>query len=86
MPHGKLVQADENIPTFVGEIHMPLMDLPRRMTVARLADGRLVVFIAIALDAKTWKDRYPEVQVVAPEGTRAKVEAAVPADTVAPPF
>ncbi|MGJ7498693.1 hypothetical protein ACSFA8_27075 [Variovorax sp. RT4R15] len=29
LPHGKLVQIDENILTVVGEIHMPLMDLPR---------------------------------------------------------
>jgi len=104
------VQIDENILTVVGEIHMPLMDLPRRMTVVRLADAGLVVFSAIALDddemsaleaygrpaylivpsdkhrldAKTWKDRYPEIQVVAPEGARAKVEEAVAVDTVAP--
>jgi len=110
LPHGKLVQIDENILTVVGEIHMPLMDLPRRMTVVRLADAGLVVFSAIALDddemsaleaygrpaylivpsdkhrldAKTWKDRYPEIQVVAPEGARAKVEEAVAVDTVAP--
>ena len=38
LPHGKLVQVDDNILTVVGEIHMPLMDLPRRMTVVRLAD------------------------------------------------
>ena len=112
LPHGKLVQVDENILTVVGEIHMPLMNLPRRMTVVRLADRRLVVLSAIALDpdemsaleaygrpaflivpsdkhrldAKTWKDRYPEVQVVAPEGARKKVEEAVQVDTVAPVF
>ena len=50
LPHGKLVQIEENILTVVGEIHMPLMDLPRRMAVVRLADARLVVFSAIALD------------------------------------
>lgn len=38
------------------------------------------------LDAKTWKDRYPEIQVVAPDGARAKVEETVPVDTVAPRF
>lgn len=112
LPHGKLQQIDDNILTVVGEIHMPLMDLPRRMTVVRLNDGRLVVFSAIALDedemagletygrpaylivpsdkhrldAKIWKDRYPEMQVVAPEGSRAKVEETVPVDTVAPRF
>lgn len=112
LPHGKPVQIDENILTVVGEIHMPLMDLPRRMTVVRLADASLVVFSAIALDddemsalegygrpaylvvpsdkhrldAKVWKDRYPEIQVISPEGARAKVEEAVAVDTVTPHF
>jgi hypothetical protein len=112
LPHGKLVQVDENILTVVGEVHMPLMDLPRRMTVVRLVDASLVIFSAIALDedemtaleaygrpavlivpsdkhrldAKTWKDRYPEIEVVAPEGARAKVEETVPVDTAAPRF
>jgi hypothetical protein len=112
LPHGKLSQIDDNILTVVGEIHMPLMDLPRRMTVVRLNDSRLVVFSAIALgedemaaleaygrpaylivpsdkhrlDAKIWKDRYPAMQVVAPEGARAKAEETVPVDTVAPRF
>ena len=112
LPHGKLVQIDDNVLTVVGEIHMPLMDLPRRMTVVRLADSRLLVFSAVALDedemaaleaygrpaylvvpsdkhrldAKIWKDRYPEMQVIAPEGARAKVEETVPVDTVAPRF
>ncbi len=112
LPHGKLSEIDHNLLTVVGEIHMPLMDLPRRMTVVRLSDSRLVVFSAIALDedemaaleaygrpaylivpsdkhrldAKIWKDRYPELRVVAPEGARAKVEEAVAVDTVAPSF
>jgi hypothetical protein len=112
LPHGKLTQIDDNILTVVGEIRMPLMNLPRRMTVVRLNDSRLVIFSAIALDAdemtsleaygrpaflivpsdkhrldaKIWKDRYPSMQVVAPEGARTKVEKAVPVDTVAPAF
>jgi hypothetical protein len=112
LPHGKLSQIDDNILTVVGQIHMPLMDLPRRMTVVRLNDSRLVVFSAIALaehemaaleaygrpaylivpsdkhrlDAKTWKDRYPEMRVVAPEGAKSKVEEVVPVDTTAPRF
>lgn len=106
------MQVDEHILTVVGDIHMPLMDLPRRMTVVHLADARLVVCSAIALDedemaaleaygrpafvvvasdkhrmdAKTWKDRYPEIQVVAPEGARAKVDDVVPVNTVTPRF
>src|SRR5437870_2448667 len=38
------------------------------------------------LDAKIWKDRYPEMHVVVPEGSRAKVEQIVPVDTTAPRF
>jgi hypothetical protein len=112
LPHGKLVSIADNILTVVGEIHMPLMDLPRRMTVVRLADASLVIFSAIALDedemaaldaygrpaflivpsdkhrldAKIWKDRYPWIQVVAPEGARAKVEDVLAVDLVAPRF
>ena len=41
LPHGKLMQIEENMLTVVGEIHMPLMDLPRRMTVVRLVDASL---------------------------------------------
>src|SRR5258706_12801461 len=32
------------------------------------------------LDARAWKDRYPQMQVVAPEGSRAKVEGVAPVD------
>jgi hypothetical protein len=112
LPHGKLTEVDENILTVTGELHMPLVELPRRMTVVRLRDGRLVIFSAIALDedemkqleeygrpaflivpndhhrldAGIWKKRYPSLQVVAPEGSRDKVEKVVPVDTSAPQF
>ena len=112
LPHGKLTKIDDNIMTVTGDIHMPLMDLPRRMTVVRLSGERLVVFSAIALDeaemaqleafgrpaylvvpsdkhrldARIWKNRYPEMRVVAPEGARAKVAEVVPVDTTAPSF
>jgi hypothetical protein len=112
LPHGKLVQIDDNILTVTGQVHMPLTDLPRRMTVVRLNDSRLVVFSAIALDedemaaleaygqpsflivpndhhrldARIWKDRYPAMQVVAPEGSRAKVNETVTVDTSVPTF
>jgi hypothetical protein len=49
LPHGKLLEVDENILTVTGELHVP-MALPRRMTVVRLRDSRLVVFSAISLD------------------------------------
>lgn len=112
LPHGKLAELEPGILTVTGTIRVPLMDLPRRMTVARLADKRLVIFSAIALDessmrvfetygkpaflvvpshrhrldAKIWKDRYPDMQVVTPEGSRAKVEEVVPVDTTEPHF
>ena len=112
LPHGKLSEVDENILTVTGDIRMPMMSLPRRMTVVRLNGSRLIVFSAIALnedemtgleaygrpaflivpsdkhrlDARPWKNRYPAMQVVAPEGARAKVEDVVPVDTVAPQF
>jgi len=42
-------RVTDDILTVVGEIDMPLMTLPRRMTLVRLRDGGLVVFSAIAL-------------------------------------
>jgi hypothetical protein len=112
LPHGKLLEIDENILSVVGQIHMPLVDLPRRMTVVRLKDGRLVVFNAIALnedemgalegygkmaflivpndhhrlDAPVWKQRYPYMEVVTPEGARKKVAEVVAVDTSMPQF
>jgi hypothetical protein len=111
-PHGRLTEIDDGILTVEGEIRMPLMVLPRRMTIARLGGSRLVIWSAIALDeaqmsrlqsfgrpaflivpnghhrldAKAWKDRFPDLVVVAPQGARAKVEAVVPVDTSAPEF
>ena len=52
MPHGPLVEIDDEILTVVGQIHMPLGNLPRRMTVVRLRDSRLLIWSAIALDDK----------------------------------
>ena len=49
-PHGPLTEVDDGILTVVGVIKMPLMQLPRRMTVVLLADGRLVIWSAIALN------------------------------------
>jgi len=112
LPHGELQRIDDAILTVVGQIEMPLGTLPRRMTVVRLSDRRLVVWSAIALreqemamieafghpaflivpndhhrlDAKVWKDRYPQIQVVAPKGSRAKIEEVVAVDTTTPEF
>ncbi|MES1177491.1 MAG: hypothetical protein ABUL62_24425 [Myxococcales bacterium] len=112
LPHGKLSRLDDNLLCVTGDLHMPVGDFPRRMTVVRLHDGRLVVYSAIALDeaemqalesfgepaflivpndihrmdAKIWKDRYPEARVVAPAGVRKQVEEVVPVDETAPNF
>lgn len=113
LPHGRVATVEDNLLwTVTGTIHMPLTELPRRMTVARIAGNRLVVFSAIALDeagmrkletfgqpaflvvpndkhrldAKIWKDRYPQLQVVAPEGSKKGVEDVVPVGTCKPRF
>lgn len=112
LPHGKLTQIDDNLLTVVGELPMPIGEFPRRMTVARLNDGSLVVYSAIALDedemaalevfgtptylvvpgdihrldAKIWKDRYPKLVVLAPEGAREKVQEVVPVDATSIDF
>ena len=38
------------------------------------------------MDARIWKERYPSIQVIAPEGAREKVEEVVPVDTTSPDF
>ena len=50
LPHGPVQAVNEKIRTVVGDIHMPIGDFPRRMTVARLRDGRLVIYSALSLD------------------------------------
>ena len=112
LPHGKLSRLDDNLLSVTGDLPMPVGDFPRRMTVVRLHDGRLVIYSAIALDeiempalvafgepgflivpndihrmdAKIWKDRYPQLRVVAPAGVRRQVEEIVPVDDTEPDF
>lgn len=50
LPHGKLTALDDDLLTVVGDLHMPVGDFPRRMTVVRLGDRRLVIYSAIALE------------------------------------
>src|ERR1044072_2299721 len=50
LPHDPPHRVTDDILTVVGEIAMPLMTLPRRMTGGRLKDGRLAICRAIALD------------------------------------
>jgi hypothetical protein len=49
LPHGKLTRIDDRILTVVGDLKMPLLEFPRRMTAVRLKSGDLVIFSAIAL-------------------------------------
>jgi hypothetical protein len=49
LPHGKPIRINDRILTVVGDLKMPLLELPRRMTAVRLKSGDLVVFSAIAL-------------------------------------
>ena len=112
LPHGKLSRLDDNLLSVTGDIHMPVADFPRRMTVIRLRSGKLVIYSAIALDeaemnaledfgepaflivpndihrldAKIWKDRYPQLSVISPAGVRKKVEAVVPVDSTTADF
>jgi len=106
LPHGRLMPLTDDILTVLGEIHMPIGDFPRRMTVVRLHDHRLVIFSAVALDepqmreleafgrpsflivpnaihrqdACIFKQRYPDIEVVAPRGALLKVEEVVAVD------
>ncbi len=106
LPHGKLSRLDDNLLSVTGDLHMPLGDVERRMTVVRLASGKLAIYSAISLDeaemralenfgepsylivpndihrmdAKTWKNRYPELTVIAPAGVRKKVDDVVTVD------
>ena len=77
LPHGKLTPIGENLLTVVGELPMPAGEFPRRMTVVRLRDSRLVIFSAIALDESEmqaldhslqeflrWSARFPEPAAV----------------------
>ncbi len=50
LPHGELQKLDDNLMTVTGQLHMPLGDFPRRMTVVRLSTGGLVIFSAISLN------------------------------------
>lgn len=112
LPHGELIPVNERILTVVGELKMPLLHLPRRMSVVRLRSGDLVIFSAIALDdanmakleafgrpaflvapsemhrldAPSYADRYPSIQVIAPAEGADKIGEVVRVDTSEPTF
>jgi len=104
LPHGPLEPLADNLFWLQGDL--PNMSLKRNMTVARLADSRLVIHNGIALeepllrellawgkpafllvpngyhrlDAPAWKRRFPELRVLAPRGSHAKVSKVVQVD------
>jgi len=51
LPHGKLKRLEHNLLSVTGTMNMPPMgEVPRRMTIVRLNDGRLIIYSAISLD------------------------------------
>jgi len=48
-PHGQLIALDDNLYTVTGTVSMPVGQLPRRMTVVRIAGHQLVIFSAMSL-------------------------------------
>jgi hypothetical protein len=106
LPHKPIEKLADNLWRVSGT--MGDGKVQRQMVVARLADGRLLVHNAIALDdaemkeleawgrpailfvpngyhrqdAAIWKQRYPDLTVVAPPGSRKRVEKVVHVDTV----
>ncbi len=107
LPHGELERLADNLYTVVGKLKMPGGQTPRRMTIVPLADGRLAIYSAIALDephmaqvealgkpaflvvpsgihridAHPWKDRYPDLTVIAPAGASGLIMEVVHIDS-----
>ena len=104
LEHGPIEKLADNLWRVDGTL--PGMSLHRVMTLAKLADGRVAVHNAIALnepemkeieawgtvafvlvpngfhrlDAPSFKTRYPGAKVLAPKGSRKKVEEVVGVD------
>jgi hypothetical protein len=104
LPHQPIEELGENLMRVEGDLEG--MPLKRVMTIAKRADGGLVVHNGIALgddamkrvdawgevtaivvpngwhrlDARVYKDRYPEARVYCPAGSRKQVEQVVPVD------
>ena len=56
LPHGPVTAIDDGILTVTGQIPLPLVELERRMTVVRLADGSTVIYSAVALDEEAMRE------------------------------
>ena len=55
-PHGELQTLDDGLWVVSGTIHVPIGRFPRRMTVARLEGGGLLIYSAIAIDDATLQE------------------------------
>jgi hypothetical protein len=104
-PHGPIEKVAENVWRVEGRVP-PNAPISRTMIVVRLADRRLVIHNAIALDepamkeieawgspsflivpngfhrldARIFKERYPNLRLVAPPGAKARIEEVVKVD------
>lgn len=56
LPHGPIVQLEENLWTVTGEFSIPFNPLKRVMTIARRADGALVLHGLIALEESVQRE------------------------------
>jgi len=112
LPHGPVTAIDDGILTVTGRVHLPLVELERRMTAVRLDDGSCIIYSAVALDedgmkrieslgpprylivpgdahrldAKIYKQRYPDLCVLTPPGARTRVSKAVEVDATSADF
>jgi len=56
LPHGSIVELEENVWSVTGEFAIPFNPLKRVMTIARRDDGTLVLHGLMALDEKTQRE------------------------------
>ncbi len=106
LPHDPIEKLEPNLWAVEGRIRMPAGQFPRRMTIARLGDGRLLLMNAVPLreeamreveafgkpafllvpngyhrlDIAPYKQRYPQLRVLAGDRSRKRVEQMVPVD------
>src|SRR5437588_9143289 len=106
LQHGPLQKLEPNLWAVEGTIRMPAGELSRRMCIARLGYGRLLLMNGVPLreeamreaeafgkpsfllvpngyhrlDIAAFKERYPQLRVLAGEGSRKRVEEKVPVD------
>lgn len=75
-PHGPIEALDDGLWTVAGEITMPLGHFPRRMTIVRLVDGRLVIWSAVPLadEAMRQLDAFGPVSYIVVPGVSHRLD------------